>query len=137
MQLRYFGRIGIQCRQNRRVIRLKSNTTGSAYDYSKEDTLWGMARDFYSRKMLSTAIFVWGASLAFLAPTIYCGVKFFQAEQIQSQILHATIFICCVQCMCLMKIFAWQMILKHNLARKIKRLERYITKLNEAVRSKA
>ncbi len=93
---------------------------------SKDDTLWSMAGDFYSRKMLSVTILVWVYGLAFIAGAIYSGIKFFDAEETKCQIMYAVIFVSCVQFICLMKLFAWGMIHRVGIKGEIKRLEKLI-----------
>jgi uncharacterized membrane protein YbjE (DUF340 family) len=93
------------------------------YDESREDTVWSMVGDFYSRKMLSTVILVWVWAIIFLAGATYCAVQFFRTDQTRSQIMYAAIFICCVHGIGLIKIFAWEMMHRHGIKREIKRLE--------------
>lgn len=106
------------------------------YDESREDTIGSMLKDFYNRRMLSIVIFIWAWGLVIMAVTIFSGVKFFDAEQIKSQIMYAAIFIVGCQFIGLMKIFAWQMIHRNNIKREIKRLELRIAALSEAVKDK-
>jgi len=99
------------------------------YDESREDSYISMVRDFYSRKMLSTAILVWGFGIVFFAAAVYCGIQFLHADQTKSQIMYAALFICFVHGIGLMKIFAWQMLNKAGIRREIKRLELRIAEL--------
>jgi len=99
------------------------------YDPSRENLLMSMARDFYSKKMLSTIIFVWFWALLFMAGVVYSGVQFFKTDQIQAQIMYAAIFTCCLICVAFMKVFAWQMIHRNGITREIKRLELRIAEL--------
>jgi uncharacterized membrane protein YjjB (DUF3815 family) len=99
------------------------------YEDSKEDTLCSMLSDFYSRKMLSTAILVWVWGIIFMAGAVYSAVKFFATDQTKDQIMYAAIFICLVQFVGLMKVFAWQMIARNSVKREIKRLELRIAEL--------
>jgi hypothetical protein len=92
------------------------------YDESKEDSIWSMARNFYSRKFLSTAILVWVWAIIFFVPAAFSAIQFFKTDQTKSQIMYATIFICCFNGICLMKIFAWQMIHRNSIKREIKKL---------------
>ena len=62
---------------------------------------------------------------------IFSGIKFFDADQLKDQLMYAVIFICSIQFICLMKIFAWQMIHRNGIKREIKRLEMKITQLTE------
>ena len=91
---------------------------------SKEDSIWSMASDFYSRKMLSVVILVWIWAIIFIAGVIYCGVEFFKTDQTKSHIMYAAIFVCCFHGICLMKIFAWQMIHRQGIKREIRRLRK-------------
>jgi len=106
------------------------------YNDSKEDTVRSMVKDFYSRRMLGTVILVWAYAVIFVALAIYSGIKFFKTDQAQFQIMYAAIFVCCIQFVVLMKIFAWQMIHKNSIKREIKRLELRIAELNETVKNK-
>jgi len=108
----------------------------NAYDESKEDTIWSMVKDFYNKKMLSFVIFLWGWAVIFIAGAVYCGIKFFEVEQTKSQIMYAAIFVCLIQYMAMIKIFAWQMIHRNNITRKMKRLEFRIAELFETVKNK-
>ena len=64
-----------------------------SYDDSKEETLRAMARDFYSRRLLSTAILVWGWAIVFIALAAYSALQFFKADQTKEQIMFAALFI--------------------------------------------
>lgn len=105
-------------------------------DNLKEDSIWSMARDFYSRKMLSIVILVWIDFLIFFGLIIFSGIKFFATDQTKAHILYAAIFVCCVQCICMIKIFAWQMIHRKSIKQEIKRLELHIAELKETVKNK-
>jgi uncharacterized membrane protein YbjE (DUF340 family) len=105
------------------------------YDDSKEDSLWSMATDFYNRKMLPIIILVWVYALVFITLTVFSAVKFFGTEQIKYQIMYAAIFICCIQFVSLIKIFAWQMIHRNGIKRQIKKLELRITELKKALQN--
>ncbi len=103
------------------------------YDDSKEDSLCSMLSDFYSRKMLSTAILVWFWGIIFVAGAVYSAVKFFDAEQTRDQIMYAAVFVCLVQFLGLMKVFAWQMIARNSVKREVKRLELRIAELSASL----
>ena len=105
------------------------------YDPEREGLLMSMARDFYSRKMLPTIIVVWFWALLFMAGVVYSGIQFFKVEQTRAQIMHATIFTCCLVCVAFMKVFAWQMIHRNGITREIKRLELRITELSRRLGS--
>ena len=106
------------------------------YDESKEDTLWSMGRDFYSRKMLSTAILVWACGIIFFAGAAYSGIQFLRTDQTKLQIMYAAIFICCIHGIGWIKSFAWVMMQRHGILREIKRLELRIAELDETVKNK-
>jgi uncharacterized protein DUF6768 len=94
-----------------------------AYDRAREDTLWGMVGDFYSKRMLSFAILIWGFGLAFTALAVFCGIAFFETDVLRYQIMYAAIFVSSVQMVALMKIFSWQMIHRNRIVRDLKRIE--------------
>jgi len=94
-----------------------------AYDDSQELSLRSMLADFYGRRMRSTAILVWAWGLIFMAGAVFSAVMFFRADQTRDQILYAALFVCFLQLLGLMKIFAWQMLQRHGASREIKRLE--------------
>lgn len=93
------------------------------YEAPREDTLRSMLSDFYSRKTLSVAVLVWTCALVFMALAVVSAVLFFDANDTKPQILYATVFLCLIQWVGLMKIFAWQTIHKNSIKREIKRLE--------------
>jgi uncharacterized membrane protein YbjE (DUF340 family) len=107
------------------------------YDKSKEESIWSMARDFYSKKMMSTAILVWVWAIIFFAGATYCGIKFFQTNQMKYHILYAALFVCFVHGISLMKIFAWEMIHRNSIKREIKRLELRIAELSNSITEKS
>jgi len=107
------------------------------YDQPREETIGSMLRDFYNRRMLSVVVFVWAWALVIVGVAVFSAVKFLDAEQTQSQIMYAAIFICCVQFMTLMKTFAWQMIHRNSLRREIKALELRIAALTGLLEGKA
>lgn len=106
------------------------------YDASREDSWISMARDFYSRKMRFIAVMVWGWAIVFIALALYCAVRFFKTDQTQMQILFATLFILGVHGVGLMKIFAWEMLVRHGIRRDIKRLELRVAELSETLKAK-
>jgi uncharacterized membrane protein YbjE (DUF340 family) len=104
-------------------------------DDSREDSIFAMARDFYNRKMLSVVILVWVWAIIFFAGIAYSGARFFEADEVKQQIMYASIFICCFQGICLMKIFAWQMIHRNSINRKIKKLQLSIAEFNQTLKN--
>jgi len=107
-----------------------------SYDESKEETLRGIARDFYSRKMRSTVIlmYVWVAVFAALA--VYSATQFFKAPQTQGQVMFATLFIVGTHGLGLTKILAWGMLHETRIKRDVKRMELRIAELNETLKNK-
>jgi len=106
------------------------------YDVSREDSILSMARDFYSRKMLSTVILVWAVGIIFLAGAVYSAIQFFETDETKMQIMYAAIFVPCVLAIGFMKVFAWEMVHRHSIKREIKRLELRIAELAETVKGK-
>ena len=92
-------------------------------DETNDDGIFTMIGDFYSKKMLSVVIIVWVWAIIFIAGIVYSGSKFFDAGEVKLQIMYASIFICCFQGICLMKIFAWMMICRNGIIRKINKLQ--------------
>ena len=92
-------------------------------DESKEDSIWSMASDFYSGKMLPVAILIWIWAIVFIAGAVYCGVEFYKTEHTKSQIMYAGLFVCCFQGICLLKVLGWQMINRQGIKRAIKKLK--------------
>jgi hypothetical protein len=108
--------------------------TPPEYDESREDTLLSMIGQLYSRKMFPSFFVHFVYSVPFIAGAIYCGIKFFRTEQIQTQVMYATIFICCVQFIIFSKNKYWQMLHKNNISREIKRLELCIAQRDQRVK---
>jgi hypothetical protein len=100
------------------------NNVGETCDEFNEDSIWTMASDFYSRKLLSTAILVWVWAIIFFAGAVYFGVKFFKADLTKSQIMYAALFVCCFNGICLMKILGCQVIHRQGIKREIKKLRK-------------
>jgi len=106
------------------------------YDASKEDTLLTMVGQLYTREMLPNMLVHAVYSLPFIALSVYCGIKFFDTQLVQFQLMYAAIFICCVHVIFLRKAIYWQMLQKNSISREVKRLEVRIAELTEMVRSK-
>ena len=106
------------------------------YDNSKEDTLLSMVGQLYSRKMFSSLIAHGAYSLVFIVLAVFCGVEFFDTQQVQYQIMYAAIFVCCIEFVILRKNIYWQMLHKNSISREIKRLELRVAELNETVKNK-
>ncbi len=103
------------------------------YDDSREDSIRAMIGDFYSRRMLSVAVLVWVWAVVFFAGAGYSAMKFFKTDQTQEQIMYAALFICLVQFVGLMKVFAWQMMARNSIKREVKRLEIRIAELAKSL----
>ena len=106
------------------------------YDETEENSLSSMLKEFYNRKMLSIVILLWVWAIIFIGGSVYSGIKFFNTDKLQNQIIYAVIFICCFQGVVLIKIFAWQMIHKNSIKREVKRLELRIMELSDIVKNK-
>jgi hypothetical protein len=107
-----------------------------SYDESKEEGVYSMVRDFYSRKLWSTAVFSWAWGIVLIAPAVYCAVRFFDADQIKWQLTYAAVFIVLMHWIGLIKTFAWQMVHRHSIKRDIKRLELRIAELIETLKNR-
>ena len=92
-------------------------------DESREDSIWSMASDFYSRKMVPVAILIWIWAIIFVAGIVYCSVEFYKTDRTKSQIMYAALFVCCFQGICLMKVLGGQMIHRQGIKRAIKKLK--------------
>ena len=99
------------------------------YDESKEDNLLSMVGRLYSRKMFSSFIAHVAYSSVFIALAVFCGIEFYNTEQVQFQVMYAAIFVCCIQFVTLRKNIYWQMLHKNSISREIKRLELRIAEL--------
>jgi hypothetical protein len=106
------------------------------YDESKEDSLFSLVGELYSKKMAPSMIAHFAYSFPFIAGVIFCGIKFFKTDQTQFQIMYATIFVCCIEFCIFSKAKYWQMLHKINISREIKRLELRIAELSETVKNK-
>ena len=92
-------------------------------DESREDSIWSMASDFYSRKMIPVVIIIWIWAIIFVAGIVYCGVEFYKSDQTKSQIMYAALFVCCFHVICLMKILGGQVIHRQGIKRAIKKMK--------------
>ena len=103
------------------------------YDTSKEDTLLTMVGELYSKRMLPSLLVHGVYSLPFIVLAVYCGIKFFDTQEVQFQLMHAAIFICCVHVVFLRKAIYWQMLQKNSISREVKRLEVRICELTQII----
>ncbi|MHC4487481.1 MAG: DUF6768 family protein [Planctomycetota bacterium] len=106
------------------------------YDESQEVTLRSYLGDFYSKRMRLVVLNVFIMYSICLVLMIFCAFKFFQTDQARYQIMYAAIFICCNAWMGFVSVFAWVMVQRPSISRKIKRLELRIAKLNQTVKGK-
>ncbi len=106
------------------------------YDVSREDTVWTCLSDLYNRKTISVIIVLWIWVILFMVALVYSSIKFFKTEEVQFQVMYATIFTCSFLGISIVKIFAWQMAHRHGIKREIKRLELRIAELSEAIKGK-
>ena len=103
------------------------------YDASKEHTLLSMVGELYSRRMLPNMLVHGAHSLVFFVGAVYCGIKFFDTQQAQFQLMYAAVFICCVHVIFLRKVIYWQILHKNSVGREVKRLEVRIVELTQMV----
>jgi hypothetical protein len=107
-----------------------------SYDESKEEGLRSIVRDFYSRRLWTSVVAVWGMGILYGTLAVYSALHFFRTDQTRGQIMYATLFLVGVLGIDLMKTFAWQMAHRHNLKRDIKRLELRVAELGESLKGK-
>jgi len=88
-----------------------------------------MLKEFYCDTPRSIVILGLFWSVVFIAGAVYTGIKFFEVEQVQQQIMYATGFICFIIGLGLMKVFSWEIIHRNHLERDIKHLELRIMEL--------
>jgi ABC-type spermidine/putrescine transport system permease subunit I len=107
-----------------------------SYEESKEEGLRSIVRDFYSRKLLSSAILAWIVAIVFIGLAVYSAVHFFQTDQTRWQIVYAVLFIVGIHEFDVIRVFAWQMVHRHGLRRDIKRLELRVAELSETLKAR-
>ena len=73
----------------------------------EKDSFIFHAVTFYSKKMRWLAIWIWVWFLIFLAPLVYSAIQFFRTESIRHMIMYASIFVCCVAIIAVLKAMAW------------------------------
>ena len=105
-----------------------------SYDESKEEGLRSIVRDFYSRRLMSSAILAWIVAIVFIGMAVYSAIQFFKTDQTQWQILYAVLFIVGVHELDVIRIFAWQMVHRHSIKRDLKRLELRVAELTETLK---
>ena len=87
-----------------------------------------MLKDFYNRKMTAMLVIIYAYSFVFIGICIFSGVKFFDTADTRGQIMYATLFVVGIQCIGMMKVFAWQLIHRNSIKRQLRELEAKITK---------
>ena len=107
-----------------------------SYDESKEEGLRSIVRDFYSRKLLSSAVLAWVVAVIFVGLAVYSAIHFFRTDQVQLQIMYAALFIVGVHEFDVIRIFAWQIVHRHSLKREVKRLELRVAELCETIKAR-
>lgn len=105
-----------------------------SYDESKEESLRGVVRDFYSKKMRFTAVMVYGWGVVFTALAVYSAMRFFAATQTQGQIMFAALFMLGAHLVGLTKVFAWGMLHESRIKRDLKRLELRVAEVAEILK---
>lgn len=88
-----------------------------------DEGVLGMVRMFFTKAMLPTLLFVWAWAIIFMVLAIVCVVYFFRTDVLRDQIAYAAAFVCLVQCIGMMKIFAWQMVHKRQIMAAIRKLQ--------------
>ena len=106
------------------------------YDESKEVTMRSWLGDFYSKRMRLVMLNVFVGYLICTVPIIFCAIKFFRTDQTGYQIMYAAIVVCCSHWLGFMSVFAWVMMQRPNISRKINRLELRVAELAETIASK-
>ena len=106
------------------------------YDESKEVMMRSYLGDFYSKRMRWVVLNVFICYFVCLVPIIFCAIRFFQTDQARYQIMYAAIVICCSHWMGFVSVFAWVMVQRPSISRKINRLELCIAELIEIIKDK-
>ena len=106
------------------------------YDESKEVTMRSWLGDLYSKRMRMVVLNVFISYLFCLVPLIFSAIKFFRTDQARYQIMYAAIVVCCSHWLGFASVYAWVMMQRPSITRKIKKLELRIAELNETVKHK-
>lgn len=93
-----------------------------------------MLRNFYQPPLRSFALLLWLMGLLTMAGMACCAVQFFRAQTPRAWILCATGFLTGMHIMAIVKVFAWQMIHRHALARTLTRIEERLARLDTSNR---
>lgn len=100
-------------------------------DKQNEFALGTMWKDFYNRNMLSVIILTWFWFIIVLAVGIFSGIKFYHAVDVKEMILYAMILLTCVQMVVLLKLFAYGVIHRNAINRRIDKLEQRVAGVKE------
>ena len=106
------------------------------YDESKEVTMRSWFGDLYRKTKSMVVLNVFVSYLFCLVPLIFSAIKFFRTDQARYQIMYAAIVVCCSHWLCFAIVYAWVMMQRPSITRKIKKLELRIAELNETVKNK-
>ena len=106
------------------------------YDESKEVTMRSWLGDLYSKKMRLVVLNVFVSYFFCLVPLIFSAIKFFRTDHVKYQIMYAAIVVCCSHWLGFSSVYAWVIMQRPSISRKIKRLELRIAELNETVKNK-
>ena len=107
-----------------------------SYDESKEEGLRSIARDLYSRRLMTSAIATWTVATVFIGLAVWSALRFFHTDQTRWQIMYAVLFLVGVHELGVIRIFAWQMVHRHSIKRDVKRLELGVAELSEALKAR-
>lgn len=99
-----------------------------------DDSLLGMLRSFYNRRMVGWVVLTWSYGIALMALCIYAALRFFRAHATRDLILWATLFLTGVILLSLLKVFAWQLIHRMAIKGRIHRIEQSLDILAEEIR---
>ncbi len=107
-----------------------------SYDDSKEETLLGIAGEFYSRRMLSITVIMWVWAIMLIAIAAYGAMQLFKAGEAQAQIMYAVFFIVGFDGVGLTKVLFGQLIHRQSIKRDLKRLELRVAELSEMLKAR-
>ena len=106
------------------------------YDESKEVTMRSWLGDLYSKRMRMVVLNVFVSYFFCLVPLIFSAIKFFRTDQAKYQIMYAAIVVCCSHWLGFASVYAWVMMQRPSITRKINRLELRIAELIEIIKEK-
>jgi len=106
------------------------------YGDTREDSLSRWFADGWKRSPTWVMAGVWTQYITLVIPAVITAIMFFRADNIRSQLMHASIFLFCNMWIGFITVFGWIMIQRPNLRREIRRLELRIVELNETIAGK-